>query len=172
MVLILWLWLHLVYECWVLLDLGSLIFICDYYSINMTSLMSGNQKWSACGCVTTVIFFHLLEFLDDFLICILCSLWSGLFSFFFYRRYAKLVCRWEGGSSVVCKPKHGRWRVPTSDITAKPILFLLLPSRETSSTTIRNSRSDKLIQSSDCGDDIPAYSYAVSTPRLEIFLPM
>lgn len=157
------------FQYWVLLDFGSLIFICDHYSISMTALMPGNQKWSACGCVTKVISFHVLEFLDDFLICILCTLWSDLI---FHRLCAKLVCRWEGGSSVVGKPKHGRWRVPTSEITAKPILFLLLPTRKTSSTTVGNSRSDKLIHSSDCGDDIPAYSYAVFTPWLKIFLPM
>lgn len=37
----------------------------------------------------------------------------------------KLVSRWEGGISIVSKPKHGRWRVSTSDITVQPVLTFL-----------------------------------------------
>lgn len=92
------------FHCCVLLDFGSLIFICDHCSINMTSLTPGYKMWSASDLYNS----NILTFLYGFLDWILWTLWSD---FIFHRHFAKLVSRWEGGSFIASKTQIQRWQV-------------------------------------------------------------
>lgn len=66
------------------------------------------------------------------------SMWSELI---FHSHNVKLMSRWEGGNSVVSKPKHSRWRVPTSDITVQRVLnfFYFYFTTEVSSEELASS---------------------------------
>lgn len=78
------------------------------------------------------------------------SLWSELI---FHSHNVKLMSRWEGGNSVVSKPKHSRWRVPTSDITLQRVLNFLTFTYGRS--IFRNCfLSCRLMKSSSCSDHL------------------